>query len=210
MIGAVMTCKQRDHMRPDIERRWPGWLINVDEVGDLAGNFCKTLRLAKAAADKAGQRWVLLAQDDVEPMPGLFEHMEQWLNSAPDSAQVLAGFSANHVRDAKNVARFGGQHWRKRNKSDLMWVLLLAVRVDAFDDAIAFLEDHESKHDDERLMAWMNSRPHIDAYIHVPSVVQHVGVVSATGKPWVMFRRERKSLTFGSMTVEQLVEAWRK
>lgn len=210
MIGGVMTCVQRSDQRGEIERRWPGWVINVDSVGDLAGNFCQTLRLAKEAAESVGQKWILLAQDDVEPMPGLFENMQHLLDSAPSDAGVLAAFSANHVRDAKNMDRLGGQHWRKRNKSDLMWVLLMALRIDLFDDAIAFLEAHSSRHDDERLKDWMNKRKDVNAYIHVPSVVQHVGQVSATGKPWVMFNRERKSLTYGAMNIDQLVETWKR
>lgn len=192
MRGAVMTCEQRSRAWPQVQAWWPGWELHVDPGVGVVENFALTLELAGRIAKREGQAWALLAQDDVEPLPGLAEDAEPLLRTAPPDAVALSGFSTagSDVALAAN-----GPAWRRKRSRSLLWVMFLAVRVDVVEAACAGVRAGRGPHDDQRLSRWLDAT-RLPAYTHVPSVVQHRGVDSVLGHRWLAFGRPRVSRTF--------------
>jgi hypothetical protein len=200
MIGAVMTCPQREHSWPVVVSRWPGWPLVIDDGCGIVENFCRAM---ERAAETAANGWAVMAQDDVEPIAGLAEGLPRVLASAPSDASCVAFFSLGRTRDAEEVA--AGIRWRKRRRRELLWVMLLAMRSEVVRDATAGVrrvglsktDDRVGigKTDDGDLRRWLDASGTI-AYTHLPSLVQHVGKVSVLGHGWTIGGRSREAPTF--------------
>lgn len=190
MIGAVMTCFQRADTWPAVRTAFPGWSLVVDDGGGVPENFARTI---ERAADVATGAWAVMVQDDVAPLPGLVDGLDAWFDHAPPDAGLVSGFSLGWKRDPRDVA--AGVRWRKRRKRELLWVMLLGVRVELVTEAATGVRAGEGPHDDERLSKWIDAAGHV-AYVHLPSLVQHVGRVSVMGKGWTIGGRPRQSPTY--------------
>lgn len=190
MQGAVMTCPQRADTWPDVRERFPGWALVADSGVGVPENFCRTL---ERAADVQSFGWAVMAQDDVAPLPGLVDGLAGWLGQVPADAELISGFSLGWKRDPRDV--HAGVRWRKRRKRELLWVMLLAVRVKLVDAVVAGVRAGTGPHDDERLSKWLDATGRV-AYVHLPSVVQHIGRVSVMGKGWTIGGRPRQSPTY--------------
>lgn len=182
MVGAVMSCPPR-------ACPWfVGWPRVQDDGCGLVENFCRAL---EEAAQHAHEGWVVMAQDDVEPAPGLEDELPRLLSNAP--CPVVSGFSMSRVRDPRTLAQ--GKRWRRRRRGELLYVLLLAVRADLVPSMVAGVRAGAGPHDDERLSQWLDAEG-VAACTALPNWVQHRGRQSLTGKGWTIGGHPRVSPTF--------------
>lgn len=186
--GAVMSCPQRSDTWPELRRRWPGWPIVSDDGAGLVVNFCRTL----CTAADAGASWSVVAQDDALPTDHLIDDLPNVLSSVP-SRGPISGYSMGWKADP--AAILAGRRWVRKRRGKLLYTVFIAVPTELVDDLVQGIMEGDGPHDDERLSIWLD-RARIPAYTHLPSLVQHAGVVSATGNGWTIMGRPRVSPTW--------------
>jgi hypothetical protein len=191
VLTAIPTHPSRRERWPYLEGALPGCRLLADPGLDLVRNSLTALETLAAGGD----RWGLYAQDDIEVAPDLAAHWDVLLAGAPVDATALALFDPLPWPDAPRPS------WIALPEGRLLWVQAVLLRTDALPAMIRFIAEETARAPvalrasgfDVRLTAFLRARGR--AYLHAPSLVQHLDLPSVSGHALVP-GFPRRSATF--------------
>jgi hypothetical protein len=193
IVGHVDRADQCSQLQHDV-----GGALFLDDgsLGEWANHERALEHLVDHASDET--RWALILQDDAQPIPGFFAHLNRALRHAPDTCVSLyVGTSRPPqwmaaVDRATATADGAGAAWLEC--STLLWGVGIAIPIDHIKPLLTWATRSQLPYD-QRIGAWYRN-VHRRVRYTWPSLVDHADgptlVQHADGHPRDQPRRARR------------------
>jgi hypothetical protein len=190
---AIMSHPKRARQARDLARRLNGARIVTDPAPTAQQSPLRTaIRSWRAVAPGATHH--LVVQDDVELSEEVLRRVEAAIRLFPDAALALySNWSARNAA-AIRLAGAAGATWVHGLGGEYFPTLAVVLPAHRIEDYLEFATAHNVwwQDDDEVMRDFLDSRG-IDAYISVPSLVEHRGLESVAGN---VSHGERRAVWF--------------
>jgi hypothetical protein len=192
---AIMSHPKRAREARALARRLDGAQIVTDPAPKARQSPLRTSILSWRAV-APGATHHLVVQDDVEPSEEFLRRVDAAVRLFPDAA--LAFYSNWSARNAAAIRLAGaaGATWVQEMGGEYFPTLAVVLPARHIDDYVEFATAHSAwwRDDDEVMQEFVETRD-IDAYVSVPSLVEHGSLESVAGN---VSHGERRAVWFAA------------
>jgi hypothetical protein len=190
---AIMSHPKRAREARTLARRLDGARIVTDPAPTAQQSPLRTaIRSWRAVAPGATHH--LVVQDDVQLSEAFLRRVDSAVRLFPDAALALySNWSARNAA-AIRLAGAAGATWVDEMGTEYFPTLAVVLPARHIEDYVQFATAHSAwwRDDDEVMREFLDTRD-IDAYVSVPSLVEHGSLESVAGNVW---HGERRAVWF--------------